>query len=650
MAIPLNRYLIIWVLALLLVGLCLPAAAHNGAVAIAVPVEGIKVDGDLSDWPADIVRYPLLMDEPEGKDPSKNAEDLPGTFRIGYNEQENALYFAVEVRDDSVVIDTSVSQGRGASAFNQDGLVVRFGYRDRDSDEHYWAGGITLFPPSLSHGSVVRMRWIDHTVSYEWRQDTTQLDWSGPPQDRLFSVLPSSTITTDAIEPHAPFHLHLTPDVVLEDVDLRYYDKDEVGSKSSWVSWDGDVVLGEKTVTLKALVLIEDVIGRRVNDVKASTRRDTTFQMLFTGISLALALLHLLLFAFYPKSKGNLYYALFTASIAAAIFGGFQIDRVRLIDDAMSWILFMAMLLGPSSGLCVLYSLFYPTLPKRFWVFAPALVSVGLMMFLLVPYLVSIHFDFSSREGFVGPVIVGFALLVVGAYLLEVFRVVFHAIFGKKDGAWVMGVGLITVTPFIAYFLFKFIIEGNLGGNSSGLVALLGFIIPMSIHLARNVARTSKNLEVQLVQVEELSVKNLEQERALREEAEKELQTAHEMQMALMPKEPPRIAGFEITGRCIPANHVGGDLFQYFHQHDRLSISLADVTGHAMAAAIPVVMFSGILKSQMGMGGTVEELFGKLNQALHGTLTGHTVVCLAMGQLDPSTRRLLFSNAGCPYP
>lgn len=53
----------------------------------------------------------------------------------------------------------------------------------------------------------------------------------------------------------------------------------------------------------------------------------------------------------------------------------------------------------------------------------------------------------------------------------------------------------------------------------------------MSIHLARNVARTSKNLEVQLVQVEELSAKNLEQERALRAEAEKELQTAHDMQM-----------------------------------------------------------------------------------------------------------------------
>lgn len=139
-------------------------------------------------------------------------------------------------------------------------------------------------------------------------------------------------------------------------------------------------------------------------------------------------------------------------------------------------------------------------------------------------------------------------------------------------------------------------------------------------------------------------------EQRLFAEMERELQTAHEMQMALMPKAPPRIAGFEITGRCMPANHVGGDLFQYFQQNGKLSISLADVTGHAMEAAIPVVMFSGVLEAQMETGGTVEELFTRLNRSLHRTLIGHTFVCFALGELDLSTRVFRFSDAGCPYP
>jgi len=85
-----------------------------------------------------------------------------------------------------------------------------------------------------------------------------------------------------------------------------------------------------------------------------------------------------------------------------------------------------------------------------------------------------------------------------------------------------------------------------------------------------------------------------EAQRQLIDELEEELQTAHDMQMRLMPTESPQIAGFDIAGRCLPANHVGGDLFQYFPQDGKLAISLADVTGHAMEAAIPMVMFSGM--------------------------------------------------------
>jgi len=134
------------------------------------------------------------------------------------------------------------------------------------------------------------------------------------------------------------------------------------------------------------------------------------------------------------------------------------------------------------------------------------------------------------------------------------------------------------------------------------------------------------------------------------QELEEELQTAHNMQMGLMPKEPPQIEHIDIAGRCIPANHVGGDFFQYFHQRDHWAIAMADVTGHAMEAAIPMVMFNGMLESQLELGGTMEDLFGRLNQSLHRTLDSRTFVCFVMGQLDPTTRTFRLANSGCPYP
>jgi hypothetical protein len=81
--------------------------AHNGSVAIAVPVEGIVVDGDFSDWPEGMTRCPILLLEYGEK--LKDAEDFAGDFRIGYNERENALYVAVEVQDESTVIDTATT-------------------------------------------------------------------------------------------------------------------------------------------------------------------------------------------------------------------------------------------------------------------------------------------------------------------------------------------------------------------------------------------------------------------------------------------------------------------------------------------------------------------------------------------------------------
>jgi len=141
-----------------------------------------------------------------------------------------------------------------------------------------------------------------------------------------------------------------------------------------------------------------------------------------------------------------------------------------------------------------------------------------------------------------------------------------------------------------------------------------------------------------------------EVQRQLIDELEEELQTAHDMQMRLMPTESPQIAGFDIAGRCLPANHVGGDLFQYFPQDGKLAISLADVTGHAMEAAIPMVMFSGILKSEMRRGNILEQVFQDLNQTLFETLEKRTFVCVVIGELNLSSRNLLLSNSGCPYP
>jgi CubicO group peptidase (beta-lactamase class C family) len=91
---------------------------HSGTVVSAYLTEGIVPDGDLTDWPTDLPVYPIVHadygDKPEGP------EDLSAHFRIGYDLGENALYIAVEVTDQSVVI----AEPDSSSWDNQDGCEL----------------------------------------------------------------------------------------------------------------------------------------------------------------------------------------------------------------------------------------------------------------------------------------------------------------------------------------------------------------------------------------------------------------------------------------------------------------------------------------------------------------------------------------------
>ena len=142
-----------------------------------------------------------------------------------------------------------------------------------------------------------------------------------------------------------------------------------------------------------------------------------------------------------------------------------------------------------------------------------------------------------------------------------------------------------------------------------------------------------------------------DQMRELRlDELESELQTAHDMQMSLMPTESPHLEGIDVAGQCLPATEVGGDFFQYFSRDDKLSFCMADVTGHAMKAAVPVMMFSGILESEIKHDYELGDLYASLNQILHRKLDRLTHVCFTMGELDVASRSFRLANAACPYP
>ena len=83
-------------------------AAWGGQRALALPMSGITVDGRLDDWPAEVPVYPIRSNtDAYGPTDISGADldaslDFSPSFRAGYNPEEQRIYVAVEVRDDSV--------------------------------------------------------------------------------------------------------------------------------------------------------------------------------------------------------------------------------------------------------------------------------------------------------------------------------------------------------------------------------------------------------------------------------------------------------------------------------------------------------------------------------------------------------------------
>lgn len=78
-----------------------------------------------------------------------------------------------------------------------------------------------------------------------------------------------------------------------------------------------------------------------------------------------------------------------------------------------------------------------------------------------------------------------------------------------------------------------------------------------------------------------------------------ELDRAAEVQRALLPQRPPQGTGWQVAGMCRPSREVGGDFFDWHPASDATVLTLADVMGKGMPAAI----LSASVRAAMRVGG-----------------------------------------------
>jgi len=132
-----------------------------------------------------------------------------------------------------------------------------------------------------------------------------------------------------------------------------------------------------------------------------------------------------------------------------------------------------------------------------------------------------------------------------------------------------------------------------------------------------------------------------------RERMAKELEIARNVQMSLLPKENPHIAGFDIAGICIPAYEVGGDYYDFVNLgENKIGIAIGDVSGKGVPAAIYMTLTKGILQSHAEENVSPKIVLSKVNRLMYKTIEKNSFVSMFYAIIDLQTKTIRYSRAG----
>ena len=130
-----------------------------------------------------------------------------------------------------------------------------------------------------------------------------------------------------------------------------------------------------------------------------------------------------------------------------------------------------------------------------------------------------------------------------------------------------------------------------------------------------------------------------------------ELDEAREIQRGLMPRRMPHLHGFSIANAWQPARGVSGDYLAAFKLDDaRAALCVADVAGKGFPAALLMSNMQAALKSLASENISPSELCGKLNLLMCGNTPLRKFITCFYSELDITTRKLTFTNAGHNAP
>ncbi|NND73275.1 MAG: SpoIIE family protein phosphatase [Rhodothermales bacterium] len=131
------------------------------------------------------------------------------------------------------------------------------------------------------------------------------------------------------------------------------------------------------------------------------------------------------------------------------------------------------------------------------------------------------------------------------------------------------------------------------------------------------------------------------------ERLQHELSIAQQVQESFLPREMPSISGLDVAARCLPAEEVGGDYFDFVSvSPDRLAIVIGDVSGKGIQAAFFMTLTKGFLRTLCRENHEPAEVLKRINALFWENAPRGTFISMIYGILDLREHTFTFARAG----
>ena len=132
---------------------------------------------------------------------------------------------------------------------------------------------------------------------------------------------------------------------------------------------------------------------------------------------------------------------------------------------------------------------------------------------------------------------------------------------------------------------------------------------------------------------------------------EREMAIAQQVQRGLFPEHSPKGSFYETSAHFFPARELGGDLYDFYKiEDDSLALSIGDVAGKGVPAALYGAFASGTVRARAGHHSSPAALLARLNRTLRHRGVEGLFCTLSFAIFDFKGRALRLANSGLPYP